>query len=349
MKIGRPRLLAKLVLLTVVLAALPASALAASFEPARAQDQVNTAQGPFGGTFDVQPGAVNGQVTLEPGSVSVQAMLRDPGVDGQLQVNFPGTAVGSLTASNGRLSYDVSVCGARAMFSLSGTSTENLHVSLLDTSTNPAACTSAPPTAQGLVMRPLELAAQAQPSGTNVDVSDFLANWGRRLVGFSLVAILLVLLIPGMPRALDVAAETSPWARIGIGIAVGLILPLIGILVFAIGLPVGLWWLGVILLALYPVILIVSMSVSGLALGSWLNRRVSRPGVPILVVFAVGMLILTFVSLLPFVGPIVTILALIFGLGTLVLAPRSKPPAVVAPPAAPDLTTGPATSAPVAA
>jgi hypothetical protein len=126
---------------------------------------------------------------------------------------------------------------------------------------------------------------------------------------------------------------------------------LIGILVFAIGLPVGLWWLGVILLALYPVILIVSMSVSGLAVGSWLYRRASRPGVPILVVFFVGMLILTFASLLPFIGAIVTILALIFGLGTLVLAPRSKPAVIVEPPA-PDLAMtsgGPATSAAVAA
>ena len=73
------------------------------------------------------------------------------------------------------------------------------------------------------------------------------------------------------------------------------------------------------------------MSVSGLALGSWLSRRMGRPGVPIVLAFAVGMIVLTFVSLLPYVGPIINIVAVTFGLGTLVLAPRSKPSAMVDP------------------
>ena len=45
---------------------------------------------------------------------------------------------------------------------------------------------------------------------------------------------------------------------------------------------------------------------------------------PILAAFVVAMIVLTFLSLLPYIGPIVNILAVIFGLGTLVLAPRSK-------------------------
>ena len=203
-------------------------------------------------------------------------------------------------------------------------------------------------------MRQLETAAQSQPSGSIFDAQAFLVNWLRRLVGFSLVAFLLVLLIPAMPKALMVATETPPWARIGMGLAVALILPLLGVLLFAIGLPVGLWWLGVIMLALYLVLLILSMSVSGLAVGSWLSRRVSRPGVPIVLPFALGMIVLTFVSLLPYVGPIINIVAVTFGLGTLVLAPRSRPPATVDPtsgvqPPTADLSaTLPVTTEPIA-
>ncbi len=307
--------------------------------------------------IDLQPGAINGQVTLQPGSVSVQAMLRDPGVDGQIQVNIPGQFVGTASATNGQLSYNLALCGAGVAFGLSGTSTTNVRVAFQDASANPAAC-SAPPSAtstaqQVLLMSPIKL-AQAEPSGSGTDVQDFLYNWLRRLIGFSLLAILLVLLIPAMPRALTVATETPPWGRMGIGVAVALILPLIGILLFAIGLPVGLWWLGVILLALYPVLLILSLSVSGLSLGSWLSRRVSRPGVPLLVVFGIGMIVLTFASLLPYLGPILNIVAVAFGLGTLVLAPRSRGPAVVDPsgglqPPTTDVPTGSVTSAPVAA
>jgi hypothetical protein len=351
----RPRLWS-LAVESLVLVALPASALAAGLQPIYTQDQVapSQGQGPVGGTIDVQPGAVNGQVTLERGSVSLQAALRDPGVDGQLQVTIPGQLLGSLSASGGQVNYDVTLCGAGVSFGLSGT-TSNVHVAFQNTSGNPAPCSAAAPTArQPLVMRPLELAAQSQPSPSGSDVQAFLANWLRRFVGFSLLALLFLLVIPAMQGALTVATETSPWARIGIGVAVLLILPLIGILVFVMGLPIGLWWLGVILLALYPVLLLMSMSIAGLAVGSWLNRRVSRPGVPLLVVYGVGMLILAFASLLPYVGAIITIAAVIFGIGTLVLAPRSQRAAAAVPtgglePPTSGMTDSPASGAAVAA
>ena len=347
-------------LVTLVLVGLPGLAVAGSLQPVNAQEQVTTSPGPVGGSIDLQPGAVNGQVTLERGSVSLQAALRDPGVDGQLQVAVPGQLLGSLTASDGQLNYDVTVCGAGVTFGLNGTST-NLHVNFHDASSNPTACSSTQSTArqppstqstarQPLVMRPLE-AAQAEPSQTGADVQTFLANWVRRFIGFSLLALLLMLVIPAMHGALAVATETSPWARLGIGVAVLLILPLIGILIFVIGLPLGLWWLGVILLALYPVVLLVSMSVAGLALGSWLSRRATRPGIPLVVLYALGILVLAFASLLPYVGSIVTLVAVIFGLGTLVLAPRSRRQATtsgVEPPAA-TVTADAVSTTPVAA
>ena len=67
------------------------------------------------------------------------------------------------------------------------------------------------------------------------DAQALLVNWLRRLVGFSLVAFLLVLLIPAMPKALAIATEAPPWARIGMGLAVAVILPLLGVLLFATG------------------------------------------------------------------------------------------------------------------
>ena len=352
----RSGLVWKVALLTLALSVLPASAFAANVQPLAKQDTGSRLQGPFSVMIDLQPGAINGQVVLEPISVSVQASLADPGVDGQLQVIIPGQFVGSGSVSNGDLSYDLAFCGAGVNVALSGTHGTNVHVGFQDAASNPNACSGSSTAAQApLVMRQLEMAAQSQPPGLDFDAQALLVNWLRRLVGFSLVAFLLVLLIPAMPKALAIATEAPPWARIGMGLAVALILPLLGVLLFAIGLPVGLWWLGVILLALYLVLLILSMSVSGLALGSWLSRRMSRPGVPIVLAFAVGMIVLTFVSLLPYVGPFINIAAVTFGLGTLVLAPRSKPSAMVDPtsgvqPRAVDPpATPPATSEPIAA
>jgi hypothetical protein len=313
----------KLLLLAVLfLAAFPADA-----QPGSGAALQKLAQNPFAGSVSVQPGSVDGQVTLDAGSVALQAKLDNPGLDGQLHVTVPDHFVGTLSTANTGLNYDLTACAQGVNLGIRGSGISDAHLSFSDTASNPDVCSGAPPTAQSPVfMRQNEFAAQAQPASPDSDAQTLLINWLRRIVGFALLAGVLILLIPGMPRALSVATETSPWPRIGIGLALLLTVPLAGLLLFAIGLPVGLWWLGVIVLALYPVLLLVSMAVSGLAIGSWLSRRVHQPGVPLVLMFAAGILILSLLSLLPYIGPIVTIAALIFGLGLLVLAPRSAPP-----------------------
>jgi len=108
-----------LLALAVLAAALPVSALAASTPSPTAQEQVNSG-GPFGGMIDLRPGAVNGQVNLQPGTVSVQATQRDPGIDGQVQVSIPGQFVGTASATNGQIAYDLAMCAAGVAVALSG-------------------------------------------------------------------------------------------------------------------------------------------------------------------------------------------------------------------------------------
>jgi hypothetical protein len=311
----------------VKLLLLLALVFASAAQPGSGAALRNLAQNPFAGSVSVQPGSVDGQVTLDAGSVALQAKLDDPGIDGQLHVTVPDHFVGTLSTANTGLSYDLTACGQGVNLGVRGSGISDAHLSFSDTASNPNVCSGAAPTAQSPVfMRQNEFAAQAQPATPDSEAQTLLFNWLRRIVGFALLAGVLILLLPGMPRALSVATETSPWPRIGIGLALLLTLPLAGLLLFAIGLPVGLWWLGVVVLALYPVLLLVSMAVSGLAIGSWLRSRVHQPGVPMVLMFGAGILILSLLSLLPYIGPIVTIAALIFGLGALVLAPRSAPP-----------------------
>jgi hypothetical protein len=316
-----------LIVLALCLAALPSIAMAAELQPTPAGEG-------FGGAIDVQPGSIDGQVVLEPGSVALRARLVDPGIEGQLQVTLPGMFIGSANASDGVLTYAIAVCGAGVTFGIEGTRNSDVRLTFRDAASGSQACAAPPPAAaaDSLVMGALE-PASAQAQATDGDGVTVLANWGRRFFGFALIGLLLVALIPALPRALDTATRTAPWARIGTGVALALTMPLIGLLVFAIGLGIGLWWLGVLVLALYPVLLVLSMIVSGLALGSVLNRALNRPSVPIMLAFAVGLAILTLASVLPYVGPVVSIVAIIFGLGVLVLAPRSSAPATSEPPA----------------
>ena len=348
-------------ILAIALAAIavPATAVAADVQPGTGQTVPSATQSPFGGTIDVQQGSIDGRVNLDSGSATLRGALSDPGVEGQLQVTVPGQFAGSGAAANGVLSYSLMMCGAGVTFGVRGSSISDLHVTFHDTASDPTACTAAPsPPAPSTAQTPMTMqpvvfaAAQAQPASD--DGQALLFNWLRRLFAYSLLAILLVLLIPAMPGALAVATQVPPWGRIGLGLALAVTLPLLGLLLFALGLPVGLWWLGALLLALYPVLLVLSLTVSGLALGSWTSRLVRVPGIPGWIPFAVGLIVISFASLLPYVGPFVNLAAVIFGLGTLVLAPRSQLSARhdTAPRgdvAGPDATTAPVPSAPIAA
>src|SRR5215471_11880996 len=148
--------------LAVLAAALPVSALAAGTQsPApQAQDQVNSG-GAFGGKIDLRPGAINGQVNLQPGSVSVQGTLRDPGVDGQVQLSIPGQFVGTASANNGQIAYNLALCAAGVALALNGTSGTNVNFAFQNAAANPAACSGTPASSAQqplLVMSPLIVA-----------------------------------------------------------------------------------------------------------------------------------------------------------------------------------------------
>jgi len=316
----------KILVLLSCVAALPTVAAAAGdAQPAPTRDA-------FGGTLDVQPGSIDGNVRLDAGDFLLRARLVDPGVEGQLQVTVPGLLAGTAEAANGALSYRLQLCGAGVTFNVEGTRSSAFHLGFQEAAANPQACTAAPaPTAEAAtIMGPLA-AAQTQPATTESDGQALLMNWLRRFVGLSLLAGLLVLFIPAMPNAIAAATRATPWRRLGLGLALGVTLPLIAVLVFAIGLSIGLWWLGVLVLALYPTLLVLSLAVSGLAVGSLARRWISQGSVPMLLISAVGMALLTLFSLLPYIGPAVTIVAIIFGLGLLALAPRTPAPEQRAP------------------
>jgi hypothetical protein len=308
------------------LALLPVAALAES-------DQLAVAQEAFGGAIDVQPGSIVGHVMLGSDNAALQATLGDTGLDAQLNLVVPGQFVGETTVGNGMLTYQLQVCGPGVTVTFSKTQSVAAHFGFQDAAADPARCTAVPAAAQALVMGAFEpAAAQATPATSDNGVQAGLADWFRRLVGYTLVGAVLLLFAPAMPRVVDTATRTSPWGRVGLGLVLLFTVPLIGVLAFALLLPIGLWWLGLLVLAMFPVLLILSLSVSGMALGTFALARMNQPRVPLLVGLVAGTIVLTIASLLPYVGSLVTVAALIFGFGTLALAPRTPPTSALTPP-----------------
>jgi hypothetical protein len=313
-----------LAVLTLGLPVLPIAAFADA-------GQAAVPQAGFDGTIDVRPGSIDGRVMLESGTAALQAILSDAGPQGELQVVVPGHFVSSANVGGGALSYQLEVCSPGVTLALNGTRDAGLQFAFRDAARDPARCTTVPSAALAMTMGAFApAAAQTTTATSESNGQAWLTDWLRRLVGFGLLGTLLLLFIPSMPRVLAAATQTSPWGRVGIGLALAFMLPLLGLLGFALLLPLGLWWLGLLVLALYPVLLILSLSVCGLALGSVLARLGQRR-VPILAAFAAGLIVISIASLLPYVGPLVSVAAVIFGLGTLALAPRTPTTAALPP------------------
>jgi cytoskeletal protein CcmA (bactofilin family) len=140
------------------------------------------------------------------------------------------------------------------------------------------------------------------------------------LIGSFLVGAVAIIL---MPRASARAAELGrqqPWQSFGLGLLVLVGTP-IAILVLAItlvGIPVA-----ITLLGLYFAGLVLASAAVALVVGTQLTRLV-RPEhpLPVLGTLAVGLIVLHLVTHIPFIGPLVVMCSLIFGLGLLAQAAR---------------------------
>lgn len=144
----------------------------------------------------------------------------------------------------------------------------------------------------------------------------------------SLVLGLLLLLIA--PRAAE-AVESAGRRRVGATILWGLLLliglPLVAViaLVTLVGIPLGLW----LLLSLWFIYWV------GYTVGAWvLGRRIVRTASPFLA-FLAGWAILRVLALIPFVGGLAWLAAVVVGLGAIVVAGRERRAVVVREPAEP--------------
>jgi hypothetical protein len=161
-------------------------------------------------------------------------------------------------------------------------------------------------------------------------------GWLRALVGLFLLGLLFVLLFPGFSRRTVDSLRRRPWASLGTGLGVLILVPIIAAIVFVAGLAIGGWWLGGMALAIYTIAAVLSIPVAGLFVGRWILNRAGRGNAHSVWAMLLGTASLMLVSLVPVVGGIVLFLALLFGLGGLAIAatqrPRTPEPALRAAP-----------------
>jgi cytoskeletal protein CcmA (bactofilin family) len=144
-------------------------------------------------------------------------------------------------------------------------------------------------------------------------------EWLKGLIGLLILGILVVFFFPGFSRRAGEALVRSPWMTLAIGALVLIGLPILSILFFAVGALIGGWWIGFVVLALFVVVLALSIPVAAVGVGGALLRVARRP-VPVWLALFIGLVILLLVALIPILGGLVIFCALLFGMGATTIA-----------------------------
>jgi hypothetical protein len=310
----------------------------------------------FGGTVTIQ-GRVNGDVVALGGTVTVNGPVSGDVLIGGGTVNVSGRVGRSVRATGGTVTIDapvgtdVAVAGGtvtlgsgarvgRDVLANAGSTTVDGRVgrnvrmgggtlrlddgavvggNLIYTSNQQAAIATGA-TVRGTIQRYAPQRMGFWPAaGLFGRTGDSVVSWLRTLIGLFVLGLLFILLAPRFGRRTVGTLGGSPWASLGLGIALLICVPIAALIVFVVGLFVGGWWLALILLALYGIALVLSIAVTGLFLGRWILERVGRGPVPLVWALLLGLVLLLLVSLVPVAGGLVTAVAMFCGLGALAL------------------------------
>ncbi|HEY0582878.1 MAG TPA: polymer-forming cytoskeletal protein [Chloroflexota bacterium] len=141
--------------------------------------------------------------------------------------------------------------------------------------------------------------------------------WLRGLVGMLLLGLVLMVMVPSVVRRSTSTLSSNLGAGLGFGLLLLVGIPLLATLVFAVGLLIGGWWLGIAMLFLYALALGAGYVVSATLLGELIVTRVFKGRAPAALSLVLGVLILGSVALVPVAGGIATGAAVTAGIGAL--------------------------------
>ena len=143
--------------------------------------------------------------------------------------------------------------------------------------------------------------------------------WLRELIGLFVLGLILIFLLPGIAtRAID-TLRAQPWPSLGIGAAILVITPIVALIVFVLGLLIGGWWLGALLIPIWLLVLAVGYVVAAFLVGRLLFARLGWGGYHDALALLGGLFVLTILGLIPVIGWLVGLAAIIFGAGALAL------------------------------
>jgi len=288
-------------------------------------------------------GRVGQALTVTGAEVSIDARVGGETRVAGAQVTIPETSVlngdlraaGAVVSFNGRGGADISLSGADVTFD--GQTTGDVVIRAQEVRIGDAASIGG--NLEIYAQEKPDISRQAQIGGRLVSLGLEDADWpdGGGVPGllmalvapliFALSALIFGMLAVWLARGtveqtIDTFVERpagSLWRGLLALLAVVIGAALLGVLV--IGLP-----LGVALLLTIPVLMIAGLSSAGLSLGEWIANRSGEPrgAGGRIGLMALGILILVLAGLIPGLGAVLVFLAILMGLGALMITARAR-------------------------
>ena len=169
------------------------------------------------------------------------------------------------------------------------------------------------------------------PAPTRNPGNGFL-GWLRALIGILALGLIFLFLLPRLSgRSID-TLRAEPLPSLGFGAAFVVATPIVAFIVFLIGLLIGGWWIGLLMIPIWILICAVGYVVSGFLVGRLAFAQVGWGTYHDALALAAGLLILAIVTAVPLIGWLIGLAAVLLGVGALVLATvRLARPAHAAP------------------
>ena len=260
-----------------------------------------------GGTIDIPSGATIGRdLVVAGGTTTVSAPIARRVRMSSGSVTLRNKVGGDVTGRVDRLKLDGAQVGGNLDY------TSNNAVELVNGGRVSGTTTRHTPTGRG-------------------GAGNAVVGWLQGLIGIFALGLLLILLLPGLSTRASDTEGAQPWASLGIGAAICIITPIVALIVFIVGIFIGGWWLGLLLIPIWILALAVGYVVSGFLLGRLIFAQLGWSQYHDALKLLGGLLVLSIVAVIPVLGWLVGLAALLFGTGALALAvtgqARGKPAA----------------------
>jgi hypothetical protein len=149
-------------------------------------------------------------------------------------------------------------------------------------------------------------------------------DWLRLALAFTVVGWLFLLIAAGLRARARAMNFSLALRRVAIGALLAIDLPLASLVVFAVGLPIGIWWLGIMGLIAFAALAALGYAYAGFQVGRLVLDMLGGDAVPWALAVPLGVAAIVLLGQIPVVGGIVSLIVTLYGIGALVYAPAER-------------------------